>query len=79
MSSGPPPAKPQSSICMLWLVICKTARFQLANTLTSVIIIVGPIVVFLVYAATALFREPLADSAVKHPPVNITISEVPYV
>ncbi|XP_070068559.1 phospholipid-transporting ATPase ABCA3 isoform X1 [Drosophila takahashii] len=74
MSSGP---SPQSSICLLWLVICKTARFQLANTLTSMIIIVGPIVAFLVYAATALFRETHEDSVVMYPPVNMTTEEPP--
>ncbi|KMY95234.1 phospholipid-transporting ATPase ABCA1 [Drosophila simulans] len=78
MSSGESPVKPQSSICLLWLVICKTARFQFSNTLTSVIIIVGPIVVFLVYAATALFREPQEETSVKYPPVNIT-TKVPYI
>jgi len=78
MSSGESPVKTQSSICLLWLVICKTARFQFSNTLTSVIIIVGPIVVFLVYAATALFREPQEETSVKYPPVNIT-TKVPYV
>ncbi|EDV55285.1 retinal-specific ATP-binding cassette transporter [Drosophila erecta] len=78
MSSGHSPVKPQSSICLLWLLISKTARFQIANTLTNAIIIVGPIVVFLVYAATALFHEPQGETSVKYPPVNIT-TNVPYI
>uniref|UniRef100_A0A6P4EQ13 ATP-binding cassette sub-family A member 1 n=1 Tax=Drosophila rhopaloa TaxID=1041015 RepID=A0A6P4EQ13_DRORH len=78
MSSGGSPAKSQSSICLLWLVICKTARFQLANPLTSVVIIVGPIMVFLIYSATALFREPQLVSEKRHPPVNIT-TKVPRI
>ncbi|XP_043645622.1 phospholipid-transporting ATPase ABCA1 [Drosophila teissieri] len=77
-SEHSPVEQHQSSICLLWLLICKTARFQFANTLTSVIIIVGPIVVFLVYAATALFREPQGETSVKYPPVNIT-TKVPYI
>ncbi|XP_017073074.2 phospholipid-transporting ATPase ABCA3 [Drosophila eugracilis] len=78
MSSSPSLVKPQSNICLLWLVICKTARFQLANKLTSVIIIVGPLLVFLIYAASALFHEPQAEFAKKYGPVNIT-AEMPYI
>ncbi|XP_017123510.1 phospholipid-transporting ATPase ABCA1 [Drosophila elegans] len=77
MSSGPSPAKQQSSICLLWLVVCKTVRFQLANTVTTVLIIVGPIMVFLIYSATVLFREQQMEQ--KLPPINMTSGVARYI
>ncbi|XP_020805682.1 ATP-binding cassette sub-family A member 1 [Drosophila serrata] len=72
-SGGPPsPPRTQSSVCVLWLIICKTVKFQLANTLTSVIIIVGPILVFFIYSATAVLPESHQDPQRTYPTVNFT-------
>ncbi|KAH8400731.1 hypothetical protein KR009_000677, partial [Drosophila setifemur] len=71
--SGQAPVRDQTSGCVLWLLICKTARFQLCNALTIVIIIAGPIGVFLIYSATVLV--PAHESEV---PMNFT-TEVPYI
>ncbi|XP_017035646.1 phospholipid-transporting ATPase ABCA3 [Drosophila kikkawai] len=74
---GPSSARTQSSACVLWLIICKTAKFQLANTLTSVIIIAGPILVFFIYSATAVLQTSPEDPP-RDPTVNLT-ADVPSI
>lgn len=78
VTSRTSPPRAQSNICVLWLLICKTAKFQLANTLTSVIIILGPILVFFIYSATGLLQESQQETVTINPPININTS-VPYV
>ncbi|KAH8319725.1 hypothetical protein KR074_004775 [Drosophila pseudoananassae] len=74
-SSAP---KNQSSVCVLWLVICKTVRFQVGNLLTTLIIILGPMLVFVCYSTTIfLYRDPAEELHQWVPPINIR-TDVPY-
>ncbi|KAH8254781.1 hypothetical protein KR032_012090 [Drosophila birchii] len=77
-SGGPSPPRTQSSICLLWLIICKTVKFQLANILSIVIIIVGPILVFFIYSATAVLRRSHQDPQRTYPTVNFA-NKVPNI
>ncbi|KAH8258255.1 hypothetical protein KR038_008757 [Drosophila bunnanda] len=77
-SGGPSPPRTQSSVCKLWLIICKTVKFQLANTLTSVIIIGGPILVFFIYSATVVPPRSHQDPQRTYPTVNFT-TKVPNI
>ncbi|KAH8284770.1 hypothetical protein KR054_000874, partial [Drosophila jambulina] len=77
-SPQPPPPRTQRTVCVLWLIISKTVKFQLANKLTSVILIVGPVLVFFIYSATAVLRRSHQDPQRTYPTVNFTM-DVPYV
>lgn len=71
--------KDQSRICVLWLIICKTARVQMGNLLTTLIITVGPMIMFVVYSATIFLTRKTPDELnSRAPPIDIR-THVPYV
>ncbi|EDV35859.2 uncharacterized protein Dana_GF12256 [Drosophila ananassae] len=79
MQNYPSTPKDQSRVCVLWLVICKTARVQVGNLLTTLIIILGPMIVFVIYSTTIFLARKTTDEVYKRPPPIDIRTDVPSI